>query len=168
MPARARARPAPASTGARSPTARASRCAPTSRWPSTAWRAAARADGVALLINSAFRSDAEQAQLFAAHPDPKWVAPPGRSLHRLGTELDLGPPAAYGWLAAHAERFHFLQRTIRVEEATVGPLNGAPGSTSSTVSHVGPPGGDGLRLFDEQGDRVVGADGRLQLVEAVA
>ena len=54
--------------------------------------AAARADGVALLITSAFRSDAEQAALFAAHPDPKWVAPPGRSLHRLGTELDLGPP----------------------------------------------------------------------------
>jgi hypothetical protein len=68
---------------------------------------AARADGVALLITSAFRSDAEQARLFAAHPDPKWVAPPGRSLHRLGTELDLGPPAAYRWLAANAERFHF-------------------------------------------------------------
>jgi soluble lytic murein transglycosylase-like protein len=72
--------------------------------------AAARADGVALLIASAFRSDAEQAQLFAAHPDPKWVAPPGRSLHRLGTELDLGPPAAYRWLAANAGRFHFLER----------------------------------------------------------
>ena len=37
--------------------------------------------------------DAEQAVLFARHPDPRWVAPPGRSLHRLGTELDLGPPA---------------------------------------------------------------------------
>jgi soluble lytic murein transglycosylase-like protein len=72
--------------------------------------AAARADGVALLIASAFRTDAEQARLFAAHPDPKWVAPPGRSLHRLGTELDLGPPTAYRWLAANAERFHFLQR----------------------------------------------------------
>jgi hypothetical protein len=72
--------------------------------------AAARADGVALLITSAFRGDAQQAALFAAHPDPKWVAPPGRSLHRLGTELDLGPPAAYRWLAANAERFHFLQR----------------------------------------------------------
>jgi hypothetical protein len=72
--------------------------------------AAARADGVALLITSAFRSDAEQAQLFTQHPDPKWVAPPGKSLHRLATELDLGPPAAYGWLAANAERFHFTQR----------------------------------------------------------
>ncbi|MEA2271446.1 MAG: hypothetical protein QOI98_154, partial [Solirubrobacteraceae bacterium] len=45
--------------------------------------AAARADGVDLLITSAFRSDEEQARLYAAHPDPKWVAPPGHSLHRL-------------------------------------------------------------------------------------
>jgi soluble lytic murein transglycosylase-like protein len=71
---------------------------------------AARADGVALLVTSAFLTDAEQARLFAAHPDPKWVAPPGRSLHRLGTELDLGPPAAYAWLAANATRFGFTQR----------------------------------------------------------
>jgi hypothetical protein len=72
--------------------------------------AAARADGVALLITSAFRSDAEQAVLFAQHPDPKWVAPPGTSLHRNGTELDLGPASAYGWLAANAPRFHFELR----------------------------------------------------------
>jgi Transglycosylase SLT domain/D-alanyl-D-alanine carboxypeptidase len=71
---------------------------------------AARDDGVALIIASAFRSNAEQAALFARHPDPKWVAPPGRSLHRLGTELDLGPPAAYGWLQRNAERFGFTQR----------------------------------------------------------
>ena len=58
--------------------------------------AAARADGVQLLITSAFRSDAEQAVLFARHPDPKWVARPGESLHRYGTELDLGPASAYG------------------------------------------------------------------------
>ena len=72
--------------------------------------AAARAAGVALTITSAYRSDAEQARLFAAHPDPKWVAPPGKSLHRLGTELDLGPPSAYGWLAANAPSFGFTQR----------------------------------------------------------
>ena len=72
--------------------------------------AAARRDGVALVVASAFRTDAEQAALFARHPDPKWVAPPGESLHRNATELDLGPPAAYAWLAAHAEPFHFTQR----------------------------------------------------------
>ena len=37
-----------------------------------------------LLVTSGYRSDAEQARLFAAHPDPKWVAPPGQSLHRYG------------------------------------------------------------------------------------
>jgi hypothetical protein len=71
---------------------------------------AAAGDGVQLIVNSGFRSDAEQARLFAAHPDPRWVAPPGKSLHRLGTELDLGPASAYGWLAAHAGAFHFVQR----------------------------------------------------------
>jgi hypothetical protein len=71
---------------------------------------AAASDGVNLIVVSAFRSNAEQAKLFAAHPDPKWVAPPGQSLHRLGTELDLGPNGAYGWLARNAGRFHFVQR----------------------------------------------------------
>ena len=72
--------------------------------------AAARDDGLFLAVTSGFRSDAEQARLFAAHPDPKWVAPPGESLHRYATELDLGPPSAYGWLAANAPRFGFVQR----------------------------------------------------------
>lgn len=72
--------------------------------------AAARDDGIFLIISSGYRSDSEQARLFARHPDPHWVAPPGKSLHRYGTELDLGPPAAYGWLAANASRFHFVRR----------------------------------------------------------
>jgi hypothetical protein len=73
--------------------------------------AAARTEaGLQLSVTSGFRSDAEQARLFAAHPDPKWVAPPGVSLHRYGTELDLGPPGAYGWLAANAAGFGFKKR----------------------------------------------------------
>ena len=102
---------------------------------------AARADGVSLLIQSAYRSDAEQARLFAQRPDPKWVAPPGRSLHRLGTELDLGPRAAWGWLARHAERFHFVQRyswepwhygyVLNAGSASVG--FDAPGDGSSAI-----------------------------------
>jgi soluble lytic murein transglycosylase-like protein len=72
--------------------------------------AARREAGLLLFVSSGFRSDAEQAALFAAHPDPKWVAPPGESLHRYATELDLGPSAAYAWLAANATRFGFLQR----------------------------------------------------------
>jgi Transglycosylase SLT domain/D-alanyl-D-alanine carboxypeptidase len=72
--------------------------------------AAARGAGITLLVVSGFRSDAEQAALFAAHPDPTWVAPPGHSRHRCATELDLGPESAYGWLAARASRFGFVQR----------------------------------------------------------
>ncbi|MBS1888385.1 MAG: transglycosylase SLT domain-containing protein [Actinobacteria bacterium] len=72
--------------------------------------AAAAGAGLTLVVVSGFRSDAEQAELFAAHPDPKWVAPPGTSLHRCATELDLGPESAYAWLAANAGRFGFLRR----------------------------------------------------------
>ena len=71
---------------------------------------AAMRAGRTLVIASAYRTDAEQARLFAAHPDPRWVARPGTSLHRLGTELDLGPPAAYAWLLANAPRFGFVRR----------------------------------------------------------
>jgi soluble lytic murein transglycosylase-like protein len=72
--------------------------------------AARREAGIFLSVTSGFRSDAEQARLFAAHPDPRWVAPPGESLHRYATELDLGPREAYAWLAANAARFGFVQR----------------------------------------------------------
>ena len=91
-------------------TATARGCAPTSPPPTTAWSSPHRAGGLDLLVVSGFRSDAEQAALFAAHPDPKWVAPPGQSLHRCATELDLGPETAYAWLAANASRFGFLKR----------------------------------------------------------
>lgn len=102
--------------------------------------AAARADGVALLVNSAFRSDAEQAKLYAQHPDPRWVAPPGQSLHRNATELDLGPPAAYGWLAGNASRFHFTQRYSWEPWHYGYTLN--PRSTPDAVRGAGRPGDD--------------------------
>ena len=43
-------------------------------------------------------------------PRPEVGRAAGRSLHRLGTELDLGPIGAYGWLAANAPRFGFVKR----------------------------------------------------------
>ncbi len=103
--------------------------------------AAAAAAGLGLMVNSGFRSDAEQAALFAAHPDPKWVAPPGRSLHRLATELDLGPPAAYGWLAANAGRFGFVKR-YSWEPWHFGYTRNA-GSTSVGFGATGAARGDG-------------------------
>jgi hypothetical protein len=112
--------------------------------------AAAAADGVDLIVVSGFRSNAEQAQLFARHPDPKWVAPPGQSLHRLGTELDLGPNSAYGWLAHNAGRFHFVQRyswepwhygfTLNAGSASVGfgGAGAADGDAASTLQSFVP------------------------------
>jgi Transglycosylase SLT domain/D-alanyl-D-alanine carboxypeptidase len=102
--------------------------------------AAARADGVPLLVTSGFRSDAEQAALFAAHPDPMWVAPPGHSLHRCATELDLGPESAYAWLAGNARRFGFVQRYSW--EAWHYGFDAGPAPCSAEGNTVGP-GSDG-------------------------
>jgi len=100
---------------------------------------AARADGLDLLVVSGFRSDAEQAALFAAHPDPKWVAPPGQSLHRCATELDLGPEVAYGWLASNASRFGFLKRYSW--EAWHYGFEAGPPPCSAAGDSLGPSGG---------------------------
>ena len=123
--------------------------------------AAASAAGVPLIITSAYRSDAEQAVLFARRPDPRWVAPPGRSLHRYGTELDLGPAAAYGWLAANAPRFRFVRRYAwepwhygYALNARSTPRGGAAAGGSGTH----PPGTDrGARAADGQGSGTVPA-----------
>src|SRR5512132_4727403 len=73
---------------------------------------------------------------------------PGRSVRRAGTR---GHPVARSRPALRL----LAPNYPAWQEATSGPLNVGAGSTSNTVSHVGPPGGDGLRLFDERGDQVV-------------
>ena len=110
--------------------------------------AAARRAGHSLAITSAYRSDAEQAELFAANPDPRWVAPPGTSLHRCATELDLGPSSAYGWLAAHAGQFGFVKR-YSWEPWHFGYARG-PAPCSAAGNSIGGDGsvaGDGLPAF---------------------
>ncbi len=103
--------------------------------------AAAAAAGHTLVVNSGFRSDAEQAALFAANPDPTWVAPPGRSLHRCATELDLGPESAYVWLAANATGFGFVQRYPW--EAWHYGFTAGPAPCSAAGEAVAPGGGGG-------------------------
>lgn len=107
--------------------------------------AAARASGVVLIINSGFRSDAEQARLFSANPDPRWVAPPGRSLHRCATELDIGPPSAYGWLAANAARFGFIRRYSWEPWHFGFTAGSAPCSASGESAKGGRPGPESSR-----------------------
>ena len=107
--------------------------------------AAARSEGIDLVVTSGFRSDAEQAVLFARHPDPRWVAPPGRSRHRDATELDLNMGtggAAHAWLAGNGGRFGFLQR-YSWEPWHWGYLPGCGGAAASRVE-AGAPGAAAL------------------------
>ena len=121
--------------------------------------AAALRAGVWLVINSAYRSDAEQARLYAEHPDPRWVAPPGQSLHRCGTELDLGPSSAYRWLVAHAPRFGFVRRYswepwhfgYERGPAPCSPVAGGPGGVHGSAE--GGTAGAGLPSFVPAGFR---------------
>lgn len=103
--------------------------------------AAAHRDGVDLVVNSGFRTDAEQAALFRRHPDPRWVAPPGRSRHREATELDLGGSGgAWVWLPRNAGAFGFRQR-YSWEPWHYGYLPGCgePASGRPPGSASGPP-----------------------------
>ncbi len=86
--------------------------------------AAAQRDGLSLVINSAFRSDAEQAQLWEQNPDPRWVAPPGTSLHRCATELDLGPSSAPTAGSPH----------MRVTSTFSSDTRGSPGTSASPAA----------------------------------
>ena len=102
--------------------------------------AAARADGIALLINSGYRSDAEQAVLWARHPDPKWVAParhvaaPQRapsstSARRRPTPGSRRTPARFHFIQRYAwEPWHFgytLNAALEPEPAATRPGDGA-------------------------------------------
>lgn len=90
--------------------------------------AAAAADGVQLTASSAFRSNAHQAALFAANPNPNLVAPAGQSNHQMGIAIDFagtnvknssartcasrqtdpGSPV-WTWLSNNALKFGFRQ-----------------------------------------------------------
>ena len=78
---------------------------------------AAAAAGVSLVVNSAFRENAKQAELYALWLAGKGfkAAPPGYSNHQAGRDVDIetdgGTNAAFRWLTANAAAFGF-QRTV--------------------------------------------------------
>ncbi len=49
---------------------------------------AAKSDGIPMAANSSFRTMAHQQALWAANPDPTYVAPPGTSNHQMGLAID--------------------------------------------------------------------------------
>jgi D-alanyl-D-alanine carboxypeptidase len=96
--------------------------------------AAARKEGVLLLVSSSYRSYAYQAEVFARNAAEvgeeraaRDTARPGRSQHQLGTALDFGSiddsfaqTKAGLWLAANAARFGFSLSYPRGMEAVTG------------------------------------------------
>lgn len=84
---------------------------------------AAKSDGVAIHINSGFRTYAEQKHLYDSYrkgiPGYNLAAKPGRSNHQNGIALDI-PVAGgagngtYDWLAEHATAHGFI-RTVKSE-----------------------------------------------------
>ena len=69
----------------------------------------AAAGGVGLVVDSGWRSPAYQAQLLhdavrtygSRAQAARWVASPSTSAHVSGDAVDVGPPGAAAWLAAH-------------------------------------------------------------------
>ena len=121
---RARRRAA-AATRARSPTGRASRCAPTSPRPSTGWPPPRAAAGIALVITSAYRSDAEQARALR-----RSIPTPGGSRRRARRCTAARPSSTSG----RRPRTAGSPRTpaaLRLPEAL---LAGSPGTSVSPVA----------------------------------
>ena len=82
-------------------------------------RAAMGADGsgVEFFVNSGWRSEQYQVQLFAQAVDEygsgaeaaRWVASPGTSVHEAGGAVDLGPDEAQEWLSGHGAGYGLCQ-----------------------------------------------------------
>ncbi|MEV4237492.1 M15 family metallopeptidase [Nocardia sp. NPDC049737] len=73
----------------------------------------AHAEGVALYINSGYRTPAEQQALWddgvRTYGSPeearRWVLPPNESTHVQGRAIDVGPQAGAQWLEANGNRW---------------------------------------------------------------
>jgi D-alanyl-D-alanine carboxypeptidase len=85
-----------------------------------ALRAAATAaarDGVEIYVNSGWRSEKYQEQLFeqavakygSGAKAAQWVARPGTSVHEAGGAVDIGPNDAAAWLSDHGAEYGLCQ-----------------------------------------------------------
>ena len=113
--------------------------------------AAAVAARITLIVVSGFRSDAEQAELFAAHPDPKWVAPPGKLAPSLRDRA--GPRPRNRLRLDRREREPFrLRPALQLGGLAHGfdrppaPCSDAGNSVARRPGRRGPPGGATLPL----------------------
>lgn len=92
----------------------------------------AKANGITLQINSAYRTESEQAELYDEIRDKSLVQPPGHSEHQTGLALDIQPITAtkdssgdafevgISFLAEYAGSFGFIQRYPEDKEGITG------------------------------------------------
>jgi D-alanyl-D-alanine carboxypeptidase len=74
-------------------------------------------DGVTIYVNSGWRSEKYQEQLFEQAVSKygsesiaaQWVARPGTSVHESGDAVDIGPDGAAAWLSAHGTEYGLCQ-----------------------------------------------------------
>jgi LAS superfamily LD-carboxypeptidase LdcB len=77
----------------------------------------AASDGIALRIESGWRSAQYQQRLFdraiskygSGEEAARWVAPPDASAHVTGEAVDIGPLDAAAWLSEHGARYGLFQ-----------------------------------------------------------
>ena len=77
----------------------------------------AKADGLEFYVNSGWRSEQYQEQLFAQAVDEygsetevaQWVARPGTSVHETGGAVDLGPDDGQAWMSEHGASYGLCQ-----------------------------------------------------------
>jgi len=80
-------------------------------------RAAVDAGRIRFYVNSGWRSERYQEQLFeqavrtygSAAKAARWVARPGTSVHEAGAAVDVGPAAAAAWLSRHGAGYGLCQ-----------------------------------------------------------
>ena len=74
-------------------------------------------DGVEFLVNSGWRSQKDQEQLFreavskygSKEAASRWVATPGASAHESGDAVDIGPSKTAAWLSDHGAAYGLCQ-----------------------------------------------------------
>lgn len=103
--------------------------------------AAARAAGIDLTINNAYRSYAEQQRLYQLYLAGRGAvaAKPGTSNHETGKAIDFSnTPGAYAWLRANASRFGLYNYPPEAWHYSINGSGGPPGATGVPASPRAP------------------------------
>lgn len=92
-------------------------------------------DNPRLVLNSGFRTRAEQERLFKEKPG--LAAPPGSSLHEKGKAADIGPRSEYAWIAQNYAKYGLTLPMPSKEPWHVQPDGASASSGGASVGSSG-------------------------------